>query len=254
MNELYARPELYDSLFADYTDDWTFVLSHVQKTGFSPGAHICELACGGGRVIGNLASSSELKDPSRVFSGVDLSPAMLEFAGQRWKSAADVRWHSGDILKRNLGTSETLPPADVVLLMANSLGHFILPAERKSIYRNMADATARRGWGIIAVLIQESFADSASSAVEVGCAVDRSGMRYDVFEQSRILDSDRQEVDWYFVCENPELDFSNRFALARFEKGQVAREMHESGLNVVEQYDGFSQGESFWDICVYRNG
>lgn len=251
MDELYQRAKLYDSLHADYHEDGDFLSRFIARELHDAPCSIVEVACGTGRVLSRISQYASA--PYQLF-GLDISQAMLSIAANRLPTAhfglADMRDNAQcrDAMK-GFGVRSG---ADVVLLVANSLSHISLLDERCRVYRNLAHMCNPQGFVVIAVMLHESFTDSQEGTVHVGSARDDEA-DYEVYESSRILSDDTQEVSWFFVSDSGESDFFNTFELVRFAPGQLIREIQSQGYSVEQRYPGFA-GEENWEICVYRPG
>jgi SAM-dependent methyltransferase len=255
VNELYSRPEIYESLFDDFDEDVKYIAGIIAGEPARPPGLVLELACGGGRVIGALARRLP---PGWAFAGADLSPAMLDRARARWGEGGGGRgkgwidWFQADILETGV-LPEFHARCGVVLLVANSLGHFTEGDQRKKLYANVQRWLAPTGIGICAVLTAGSFADSESGLVEVGSARDADGTGFEVYESSH-RDGDAQIIKWSFLSDDGDRDFENTFRLARFEQGQLETELLDAGFSVLREPDGSGGNDgNFWDICVYRH-
>ncbi len=255
-NEIYRRAHIYESLFQDYRDDIDWVEGYLLNEPAPGEGPLCvlEMACGAGRIVGGLQKRIRgwgIPNQSPEFWGVDISSDMIALAARRYP---EIKWIYGDILSPGMGG----PPAGFyshVLLMANTLAHFIHAKERETIYANMERLLRDGGQAMVAVMTVESFAESEESAVMVGSCRDETGEIFDVYEQSRKISQGEQTLHWYFLSRGGKKDFETSFSLARFTRGQIGGELKSRGAEIILNTHGYETrclDQKLWDIYVYR--
>ena len=122
----------------------------VEWSGAGPGDTVLDVACGGGHVVCAFARVV------RHATGIDLTPAMLERAGQlqRERGLANVSWRQGDVTP--------LPFSDGAFSIATSRyasHHFLDP---RAVLAEMARVTAPGG--TVMVVDTDAPADHAKAA------------------------------------------------------------------------------------------
>ncbi|MBX7214003.1 MAG: class I SAM-dependent methyltransferase [Thermoflexales bacterium] len=131
--EFYANARAYDIAFGDrdFDDECNFLEWCWRTYALTPERRFLELACGPGRHAITLA-----KRGWRA-SGLDLSPEMLEYAGDVASAAgAHVRWLAADMRDFSLDA-----PASLIACLMESLSHLVtnddVVAHLKTVSRNL---------------------------------------------------------------------------------------------------------------------
>lgn len=238
---IYEQAQLYRSLFERYEVDIAWLSRFIFRSFPSQNPRILELACGEARILKGLA----YRGSSTRLSGLDISPRMLELARS---AVPDAALYQADMRDFRLGKHY-----DLILLMANSLSHILSREDRRNVYDSISRHLGTGGLAVCAVLTSRGYEDSLNAPVTMGECSDSRGNRFEVFEQSRMLEEDTIQVDWYFQAETSDADdLHNTFTLHCFQPGELAGEIRESGGEILETLHGFRSDMDFWDIHVYR--
>lgn len=153
---------------------------------------ILDIACGTGRLEGLLRQRHTGLD----FTGIDLSPHMIEVARGRLPEDLRTRWHHG-----TLDTVE-LPPASYDVVTCNNAFH-LFPGQQQAL-ENMAGLT--RPGGVVAIV------DWCREYLQIGAL--QLVVRLGAGQRRRILN--RAELGAMLTTAGLEVETSERFSATPF--------------------------------------
>lgn len=134
---LYDRPEWYDVLYADGTEDEAWLLERINASHGTGGKDWLEPACGTGRYLVALS-----KRGYRA-TGYDLHPRMLAYARRRLAGAR------ARVLKANMTSFCSPGSFDAAFCLAGTFRHLLTQREAAAHLRLTAESLKRGGLYIL---------------------------------------------------------------------------------------------------------